>query len=129
MLERNFVLLLQVRLVGDKIIQSKATYDFVENKRAVGGTASFTGLCLLDVHPCVKLNITMKMPSFPNARVPNKYSDNLLKVEYTLADKRVAYVYNGTSDPAVLISECIEVKGMNRIYGLLDCVQFLAHLS
>lgn len=106
--------------MGDNVIQSKATYDFVENKRAVGGTATFTGLRLLDVHPCVKLNITMKMPSFPNARLPNDYSDNALKFEYTLADKKVAFVYNGSSDPAVLISDCIEVKGIYELHKFME---------
>lgn len=105
----------QVRLAGDHVIQSKATYDFVHNERAVAGKASFTGLRLLDVHSCVKLNITMKMPGYPHSRLPNTYTDNALKFVYDIAGKKKAFVYNGTSDPAVLISDCINVTGMNNM--------------
>lgn len=77
----------------------------------MAGKASFTGLRLLDVHSCVKLNITMKMPGYPNSRIPNTYTDNALKFVYDIAGKKQAFVYNGTSDPAVLISDCINVTG------------------
>ncbi|XP_062598615.1 uncharacterized protein LOC134260046, partial [Saccostrea cucullata] len=105
----DMVSTMHVRLAGDNVIQSKSTYDFVDNQRAAGGTASFTGLRILDVHDCVQLNITMKMPGFPNARLPNVYNDTALKFEYSVPGKRTAFVYNGTSDRAILISECINV--------------------
>lgn len=53
------------------------------------------------------------MPGYPNSRLPNTYTDNALKFVYDIAGKKQAFVYNGTSDPAVLISDCINVTGMN----------------
>nr|XP_022343862.1 uncharacterized protein LOC111136960 isoform X1 [Crassostrea virginica]XP_022343863.1 uncharacterized protein LOC111136960 isoform X1 [Crassostrea virginica]XP_022343864.1 uncharacterized protein LOC111136960 isoform X1 [Crassostrea virginica] len=116
---------LDVRLAGDHVIQSKATYDFVHNERAVAGQASFTGLRLLDVHSCVKLNITMKMPGYPNSRLPNTYTDDALKFYYDIAGKKRAFVYNGTSDPAVLISDCINVteQTLDKIIMISDPVK------
>uniref|UniRef100_K1Q688 Receptor ligand binding region domain-containing protein n=1 Tax=Magallana gigas TaxID=29159 RepID=K1Q688_MAGGI len=113
---------MHVRLAGDHVIQSKATYDFVHNERAVAGKASFTGLRLLDVHSCVKLNITMKMPGYPHSRLPNTYTDNTLKFVYDIAGKKKAFVYNGTSDPAVLISDCINVteQSLNKVVIISD---------
>ena len=94
----------------------------MHNERAVAGQASFTGLRLLDVHSCVKLNITMKMPGYPNSRLPNTYTDDALKFYYDIAGKKRAFVYNGTSDPAVLISDCINVTGIifRRIFEQID---------
>ena len=62
------------------------------------------------------------MPGYPNSRLPNTYTDDALKFYYDIAGKKRAFVYNGTSDPAVLISDCINVTGIifRRIFEQID---------
>ena len=87
------------------------------DKRAVAGEVTFTGVRLLDVHTCAKLNLTMRMPHYPHSRMPNTYNDFVMnKVFFDLyasdaTKSKILFYMNGTSDGAVFVTDCIPVTG------------------
>lgn len=95
-------------------LSSKSIYI---DKRAVAGEVTFSGVRLLDVHTCARLNLTMRMPNYPHSRMPNTYNDltmNKIVYDYHANDPSqslIVYHLNGTSDGAVAVSTCIDVTG------------------
>lgn len=85
------------------------------NERVVVGKVFFIGFRFLDVYFCVKLNIIMKMLGYFYLRLFNIYIDNILKFVYDIVGKKKVFVYNGILDLVVLISDCINVIGMNNM--------------
>lgn len=69
----------------------------------------------LDIHNCVQVNVTMRMPNFPYFRQPNTYNDltkNKDFMEMMIGNppkKTSVYTFGGTSDGAVGLSSCIKV--------------------
>ncbi|CAC5406501.1 Guanylate cyclase 32E,Guanylate cyclase soluble subunit beta-2,Head-specific guanylate cyclase,Retinal guanylyl cyclase 2,Heat-stable enterotoxin receptor,Olfactory guanylyl cyclase GC-D,Atrial natriuretic peptide receptor 2,Receptor-type guanylate cyclase gcy-28,Speract receptor,Receptor-type guanylate cyclase gcy-13,Soluble guanylate cyclase gcy-31,Soluble guanylate cyclase gcy-36,Receptor-type guanylate cyclase gcy-21,Soluble guanylate cyclase 89Db,Soluble guanylate cyclase 88E,Guanylate cyclase 2G,Rece len=103
------------RLSGTDAKLSRSTYQMYIDKRAVAGEVTFTGVRLLDVHTCVKLNLTMRMPNYPHSRMPNSYNDfTMNKVFFDLyasdaTKSKILFYMNGTSDGAVFLTDCIPV--------------------
>ncbi|XP_052083610.1 uncharacterized protein LOC127720912 [Mytilus californianus] len=103
------------RLSGTGAKLSRSTYQMYIDKRAVAGEVTFTGVRLLDVHTCVKLNLTMRMPNYPHSRMPNTYNDfTMNKVFFDLyasdaTKSKILFYMNGTSDGAVFLTDCIPV--------------------
>ena len=118
---KNMICTLQVRLAGTDVKMDRSTKQMYVDKRAEGGVVTFEGLRLLDVHGCVKLNLTMRMPHFPHSRMPNTYNDlKRNKVFFDLyaddpSKTHILYYVNGSSDNAVFLTDCINVKGLSSV--------------
>ncbi|XP_069117927.1 uncharacterized protein [Argopecten irradians] len=104
---RNMLFYESVRLGGTDAVQSVSTHNKLITKRAIGGVASFTDIRLLDVHSCVRLNITLTMPRYPLFRLPTTMNE--VKHVHTLTNGLNGYYINSTNDGGVFITDCITV--------------------
>ena len=75
------------------------------------GNATFEDMAILDVHPAVRLNLTVFLSRFPWSRRPDSYTDFASKVIFAY-DGGDTVLFMNTSyaqDPAVYLSPPIEV--------------------
>ncbi|VDI00412.1 Hypothetical predicted protein [Mytilus galloprovincialis] len=116
------------RLSGTDAKLSRSNYQMYIDKRAVAGEVTFTGVRLLDVHTCAKLNLTMRMPHYPHSRMPNTYNDFVMnKVFFDLyasdaTKSKILFYMNGTSDGAVFVTDCIPVTEHNSTADVTVCL-------
>ena len=100
---------------GLNVQQKAATYNYVKRVQFSNGLASFNNMEILDVHPGIRLNMTMFLSRFPYTRRPDSYTDFASKVVYpwggptgdTVLFMNVSY----TQDPAVFLTDPIPITG------------------
>ena len=101
---------------GSNTVQKKATHNYVIRSQFVGGTATFSDVQILDVHPGVRLNLTVFLARFPWTRRPDDFSDSNNMVVYPWVSTGYNVLYMDTSKPsppAVYITSPIQVTGMS----------------
>ena len=102
---------------GSNVVRKKATQNYVIRSQFVAGTASFSDIQILDVHPGVRLNLTMFSSRFPYTRRPASYSDTASIVVYPWDTTENSVLFMNTSyqqDPAVFLTNSIQIIGNER---------------
>lgn len=100
---------------GQSVSKKTATGNYVQRIQFIDGIGTFQQISILDVHPGIRLNLTVFQSHFPWIRRPDSYTDFASKVVYPYGGPSGDTVYfmntSYPQDPAVFLTPRIEVTG------------------